>query len=343
MRAIRIHRHGGAEVLRIDELPIPEPGPQEVAVNIKAAALNHLDLWIRSGLAKLKLPMPLIMGSDGAGIITAVGSQVEGWTPGDEVVIQPGVFCGTCQTCLDGNHNFCESYGILGETQNGMQAQHVIVGRDNVFPKPPRLSFIEAASYGLVFLTAYQMLVKRAELFAGESVLILGGNSGVGAAAIQIANALGARVIATAAPGPKSDFALSMGAHAVVDHYQKNWYKEVLENAGPKRVSVVIEHVGTATWEQSMRTMGIGARLVTCGATSGSKIGLEVRHLFRKQQSVLGSTMGDLDSFARVTEGFAQGIYRPFVDQVFGLDEIQAAHQHLEASRQIGKVVINLE
>ncbi|MFC1481487.1 zinc-binding dehydrogenase [Candidatus Neomarinimicrobiota bacterium] len=343
MKAVRIHKHGGPEVVQVDELPRPEPGPKEVAVNIKAAALNHLDLWVRNSLPNVNFPLPLIMGSDGAGVITAVGSEVDGWMPGDEVVIQPGVFCGTCPICLNGTQNLCQSYGILGESQDGVQAQQIVVGRDNVFPKPSHLAFEEAASYGLVFLTAYQMLVKRAGILAGEVVLILGGNSGVGAAAIQIANAMGAKVIATASAGPKSEFALSMGAHAVVDHYHENWYKEVLELAGPEKVGVVIEHVGEATWQQSMRTMGTGARMVTCGATTGSKVGFDLRHLYRKHQSIMGSTMGDLDSFARVTEGFAKGIYRPFVDRVFGLDEIQEAHKHLEQSKQMGKVVINLD
>jgi len=343
MKAIRIHGHGGPEVLQIDELERPEPGPEEVAVNIKAAALNHLDLWVRNSLPSVTFPLPLIMGSDGAGIITAVGAGVDGWVAGDEVVIQPGVFCGTCPACLSGNQNLCPSYGILGESQNGVQAQHIVVGRDNVFPKPPPLTFEEAASYGLVHLTAYQMLVKRAGLQAGEVVLVLGGNSGVGAAAIQIAKVLGAKVVATAASGPKSDFALSMGAHAVVDHYKENWYKDVLEFAGPEKVAVVIEHVGEATWQQSMRTLGVGARLVLCGATSGRKVGFDLRHLFRKHQSIMGSTMGDLDTFSRVTEGFAKGIYRPFVDRVFATEEIQEAHKHLEQSNQMGKVVINLD
>jgi NADPH:quinone reductase-like Zn-dependent oxidoreductase len=340
MIAVRIHQHGGPEVLSLDELPRPEANEEtQVLVEVKAAALNHLDLWVRKGLPGISLP--IIMGSDAAGIVAEVGSKVTEFKPGDEVVVQPGNFCGKCEACRAGRENHCAAYGILGESEDGVQASQVIFKTENLAKKPERLSFPEAASFGLVFLTAYQMLVKRAQLKAGETVLVVGGNSGVGAAAIQIAVQLGARVIATAADGEKTEFVRSMGAHEVVDHYQPEWYKEVLAAAGAERVQVVFEHVGTATWEQSMRTMGVGARLVFCGATTGPKGVINLRHAFRKQLSFLGSTMGDRDTFRSVVEGFGSGIYRPIVDREFPIEEAAEAHRYLESGRHRGKVVLN--
>ncbi|UCH10915.1 MAG: zinc-binding dehydrogenase [Fidelibacterota bacterium] len=339
MRAVRVHQHGGPDVLRLEEVPtagITEA--DQVLVRMKATALNHLDLWVRKGLPGITLPITL--GSDGAGVIEAVGQDVSGWSAGDEVVIQPGTFCGHCAACQGGQENFCPEYGILGETQDGVQAELVALPERNVFRKPADLSFEEAASFGLVFLTAYQMLVKRAHLEAGETVLVVAGSSGVGAAAIQIAAQLGARVIATAASGERTDFAKSMGAHEVVDHYQPNWYRQVLAFTGPERVQVVVEHVGAATWEQSSRTLGIGGRLVVCGATTGADVSIDLRHTFRKQQAILGSTMGDLETFEAVLRGFGAGQFKPFVDRVFPLREIEEAHRYLEAGRHHGKVVV---
>jgi NADPH:quinone reductase-like Zn-dependent oxidoreductase len=340
MIAVRIHQHGGPEVLSLDELPRPDAYEEtQVLVEMKAAALNHLDLWVRKGLPGISLP--IIMGSDGAGIVTEVGSKVTEFKAGDEVVVQPGTFCGQCEACRTGRENLCAAYGILGESQDGVQASQVIFKTENLAKKPEGLSFPEAASFGLVFLTAYQMLVKRALLKTGETVLVVGGNSGVGAAAIQIAAQLGARVIATAAAGEKTEFVRAMGAHEVVDHYQPEWHKAVLAAAGAERVQVVFEHVGTATWEQSVRTMGIGARLVFCGATTGPKGTINLRHAFRKQLSFLGSTMGDRDTFRSVVDGFGSGIYQPIVDREFPVEEAAEAHRYLESGQHHGKIVLN--
>lgn len=340
MRAARIHGHGGLEVLRIEQLPAPPITPGQVLVAMKAAALNHLDLWVRGGMPGV--PLPLIMGSDGAGIVQAVGADVTTLAPGDEVVVQPGLFCGRCVACRAGRENLCADYGILGEDADGVQAGLVALAPTNVFPKPTGLSFEEAASFGLVFLTAYQMLVKRAALQAGETVLVVGGSSGVGAAAIQIAADLGARVIATASAGDKTEFARAMGAHEVVDHYTDNWHRRVLEIAGADKVQVVFEHVGAATWNQALRTMGLGARLVFCGGTTGAQVEINLRHTFRKHLSYLGSTMGDLDTFRAVLQGFEERRYRPFVDRVFPLEDVARAHRYLEDRRQRGKVVVSI-
>lgn len=340
MLAVRLHKHGGPQVLAIEEQATPDhPGTGQVLVGMRAAALNHLDLWVRAGLPGVALP--LTPGSDGAGTVLAVGENVQDMGAGDEVVVQPGVFCGKCNACRAGRENLCSTYGILGETQDGVQRQVATLDRANVARKPSGLTFEEAASFGLVFLTAHQMLVKRAQLKSGETVLVVAGSSGVGAAAIQIAAHLGARVIATASGGAKSRFARAMGAHEVVDHYRKDWYRRVNEIAAPDKVQVVVEHVGAATWDQSLRTMGLGARLVVCGATTGAKVTIDLRHAFRKQHSILGSTMGDLNTFEAVLRGFEEGVYRPFVDRVFPLEQIADAHRYLEGGQHHGKVVVS--
>ncbi len=340
MLAVRIHVHGGPEMLRIEQMNAPLPQSGEVLVAVRAAALNHLDLWVRGGMPGV--PLPVIMGSDGAGVVVMAAPDVTDMVSGDEVVIQPGVFCGHCPACLAGRENQCPEFGILGEDTDGVQAELVALPRTNLYPKPAGLTFEEASSFGLVFLTAYQMLIKRAELQSGETVLVVGGSSGVGAAAIQIAVDRGARVIATASPGEKTEFAQAMGAHEVVDHYSDDWYKRVLELAGPDKVQVVFEHVGAATWGQSTRTLGLGARLVFCGATTGPQVELNLRHAFRKHLSILGSTMGDRDTFQAVVDGFNEGRYRPIVDRVFPIDQVAEAHRYLEERRQRGKVVLKM-
>lgn len=343
MQAIRLHEHGNSSVLRIDSIDKPLPGPKQVVVQMKAAALNHLDLWVRNGLPGMKLPLPMIMGSDGAGVVSETGAGVEGIDVGDEVVIQPGIFCGLCQMCRMGHHNLCPDYGILGESTDGVQTNYAVVNDYNIFKKPAHLSFEEAASFGLVYLTAYQMLVKRANLKAGENVLVLGGSSGVGAAAIQIAKDLGAYVIATASKGSKTDFARAMGADVVVDHYGTAWHSDVLAATGPDKVQVAFEHIGEATWMSSMRTLSVGGRLVTCGATTGPKVGIDLRHTYRKHLSILGSTMGDLDTFQKVVDGFNRKVYHPFVDRVFPMTDIADAHDYLEQSKQSGKVIVRTD
>lgn len=342
MLAVRLHQHGDPGVLRVEDVPRPQIGSGEILVAMKAAALNHLDLWLRNGLPGLNMPLPMIMGSDGAGVVTEIGAGVDGLAVGDEIVVQPGLFCGRCAACRAGRENLCPEFGILGEKINGVLAQYVNLKPVNAYKKPTGLTFEEAASIGLVFLTAYQMLIKRAQLQEGETVLVIGGNSGVGAAAIQIAADRGARVIATASKGAKTAFARSIGAHGVVDHYQEGWHKQVLDLAGPDKVQVVFDHVGPATWDESLKTMGPGARLVFCGATSGRETNIDLRHAYRKHTSFLGSTMGDLASFRAVMEGFEEGRYRPCVDKIFPLEEIADAHRYLEASRHQGKIVVRL-
>ncbi len=341
MKAVRIHEHGGPDVLRWEEIPSMDCPPDKLKVQIKAAALNHLDIWVRNGLPGIPIPLPLIMGSDGSGVVVEVGGEVTEWKAGDEVIVQPSTFCGSCDFCRTGRENYCPRYGIIGETENGVQATEVILRPVNVYKKPSTLNFEEAASVPLVFLTSYQMLVKRADLKKGETVLIYGATSGVGSAAIQIAKHIGARVITTVGSREKFFHAEKMGADYVVDHSSESWYKEVRGIVKRGGVDVVFEHIGPATWKSGMRLLAKGGRLVTCGATTGPFVEIDLRHLFMKQQTILGSTMSDLPTFREVMDLMDAGTFIPFIDRVFPFSEVAAAHRYLENRKQFGKIVLS--
>jgi NADPH:quinone reductase-like Zn-dependent oxidoreductase len=340
MKAIRIHEHGGIDVLRCEEIPEPKCPSNKVKIQIKASALNHLDLWIREGFPGMPLPLPLTLGSDGAGIISEVGSEIENWNIGDEVVIQPNVYCGECESCERGQENYCDTYGIIGETQNGVQSEYYIAEPNNIYPKAKHLTFEEASSMQLVFLTSYQMLVTRANLQKSDTVLIYGATSGIGSAAIQIAKDIGATVITTVGANSKIEYAKNIGADFVVRHDDENWVKQVKNIVKKKGVQVIFEHPGEKTWQQSMRLLSKGGRVVTCGATTGPLASFDLRHLFMKQQSILGSTMSDIKSFKSVMQKIEMGIYKPFVDKSYPLSDIKKAHQRLENREQFGKIVL---
>jgi NADPH:quinone reductase-like Zn-dependent oxidoreductase len=319
-------------------LPRPEPTANQVLVKIKASALNHLDLWVRNGVPGV--PLPLIPGSDGAGVVEAVGEAVTAFKPGDAVIVQPLTYCGTCRFCRSGRENFCAEFGIIGETEDGTHCEYLALEERYLRSKPDFLLFEEAASFALVGQTAYTMLVRRARIEAGETVLVWGAGSGVGSMAIQIAKQFDCRVIATGGSTEKLEFARNLGADAVIHHYEEDVLNRVREITGGRGVDVVIEHVGEATWSTSLRVLGRGGRIVTCGATTGAKVGLELRHLFYKQQSVLGSTMGDVAAFEAVLELIRTRKIHPTVDRVFPMAEIRKAHRYLEKRQQIGKVIL---
>ena len=335
-----MHNHGDREVLCFEDITEKECTPGKVKINIQASAINHLDIWVRNGLPGINLPLPMILGSDGAGTIVEIGTDVNKWKLGDEVVIQPGTFCGKCAHCTDGNENYCHQYGIIGETENGVQAEYIVVDPVNIHAKPDHLSFSEAASMQLVFMTAYQMLIKRAKIQKSETVLVFGGTSGVGSAAIQISRDIGAYVIATVGSREKIKHAEKMGANNVVIHSDVNWNAEVKDITAKKGVDIVFEHVGKATWEQSFSVLSKGGRIVTCGATTGKHVNINLAHLFIKQQSILGSTMGSIPAFKEVMEKINEKKYIPTVDQVFPMEDIRHAHEYMENRQQMGKVVV---
>ncbi|MCS7235237.1 MAG: zinc-binding dehydrogenase [Armatimonadota bacterium] len=340
MRAVRVYHHGGPEVLRVEDVPVPEPGPGQVRVRVRAAAMNHLDLWVRKGIPGVRFPLPLTLGSDGAGVVDAVGPGVKSAQPGDEVVLNPGVSCGVCTACLRGRDNLCREYGLLGEHRDGTDAEFVVVPEANVVRKPANLSFEEAAAFPLVFLTAWNMLVTNARLRPGEDVLVWGAGSGVGSAAIQIAKAFRARVIAVAGDDWKLERARQLGADETVNHRTQDVLQEVRRITGRRGVDVVFEHVGQATWDTSVKALARGGRLVTCGATSGPQVQTDVRYLFGRAVSVHGTWLGSKGELYDLLPLVEAGVLRPVVDRVLPLSEVREAHAYLESGQHFGKVVL---
>jgi NADPH:quinone reductase-like Zn-dependent oxidoreductase len=341
MKAVRFHGHGGAEVLRYEDVAEPELGPGEVLVRVRACALNHLDLWARRGLPHVVIPMPHISGSDVAGEVAA--SMAAEVPSGRRVMLQPGVSCTRCVACLSGRDNECLRYEVLGYRRHpGGYAEYVKVPVQNLIPIPDETSFVQAAAFPLSFLTAWHMLITKAQLKRGEDVLILAAGSGVGQAAIQIAFMHGARVFATAGSEDKLERARALGAYEVIHHYQQDVAVEIDRLTNRRGVDVVIEHVGEATWRQSMRSLARGGRLITCGATTGYAGVVDLRALFAKQLSVLGSYMGTKGELLRVARFFFSGQLRPVVDRTFPLIEAASAQRCLEKSAQFGKIVLEV-
>lgn len=343
MLAFRVARHGGPEVLERLDLPLPALRADHVRVRVRACALNHLDLWVRNGVPGHTFPLPLVPGAEVAGDVTEVGALVAWVLPGQPALVAPGVGCGHCQGCADGDDQLCREYGMLGEHRDGGYAEFVDVPGRNILPLPAGLSYVEAAAVPLVFLTAWHMLVARARLEPGEDVLIHAAGSGVSTAAIQIARLLGAgRVIATAGGPEKLARARALGATDAIDYRAGDFAREVRELTGGKGVEVVVDHVGGTVFEQSLRALARAGRIVLCGATSGAAATLNLRVVFFKSLSILGSTMGSQGELRRVLPFFANGRLRPVVDRVFPLTEVAAAQRALEERQQFGKIVLTV-
>ncbi len=340
MRAARIHEHGGPEVLRVEDSPVPAIRADQVLVRVRACALNHLDLFVRQGLPRLKLQMPHILGSDIAGEVEATGDLCWRVKRGQRVLLSPGLSCRQCRQCLSGRDNECAKYGLFGVITNGGSAEYVAAPEYAVIPIPDDLSFEEAAAAPLVSLTAWHMLFTRAHLKAGEDVLVLAASSGVGSVAIQLAKLFHCRVIATAGGEEKMAMARGLGADHVIDHYRQDIAAEVRRITEKRGVDVVVEHVGQATWQASSASLAAGGRLVTCGATTGYDVNVDLRFLFSRRQSLLGSYMGTLGELYDVLEFVFRKQVKPVIDRVYPLDEIRAAHERLERKEQFGKVVL---
>ena len=332
MKAARFHQHGGPEVLRYEDAPDPQPAEGRAIVRVRACALNHLDLWERRGLDRVKLPLPHISGADVAGEVLETGQRV---------MLQPGLRCGACAACRRGDDNQCVRYDVLGLRSDGGYAELISIPLENLIPIPATLDFITAAAFPLTFLTAWHMLVTRGRLREGDVVLVLAGGSGVGQAAIQLARHFGARVFATSAP-EKAQRTRALGAEQVFDHYSVDFSKEVRRLTDGRGADIVVEHVGEATWDRSVRALATGGRLVTCGATSGFAASLDLRHLFARQLSLLGCYMGrfaELDSAAQL---LFDGRVTPVIDEVFPLERAADAQRRLENKGQFGKVVLQV-
>jgi NADPH:quinone reductase-like Zn-dependent oxidoreductase len=340
MKAVAIRAHGGPEAVNLEDLPDPQPAPGQVLVGVKAAALNHLDIWVRKGWPGLMLDFPHVLGSDVAGVIESVGAGVEGVKVGDAVVVNPSLGCGRCERCLTGHENLCRRFVILGEHVSGGQAERLAVSARNVMPKPARLSFEEAAAVPLTFMTAWHALVERAKVRPGETVLVHAAGSGVGVAAVQIAKLLGARVIATAGSDAKLEKARALGADEVVNYETQDFVKEVKRLTDRKGVEVVFEHVGKKTWEQSILAAAIGGRITTVGATTGFDPLTDLRHVFFRQISILGSTMGTAGDLLQVLRFVGEGKLNPVVDRVLPLAEARKGQDLLSERAQFGKIVL---
>jgi NADPH:quinone reductase-like Zn-dependent oxidoreductase len=339
MKAVRIHQFGGPEVLTYEDVPDPVVRKDQVLVRIRACALNHLDIFVRKGLPGVKLPH--IIGADIAGEIIETGEYVTAFKPGQRVIVAPMHFCGRCEKCVSGVQNQCREFTVLGNGVDGGDCELIAVPPSNVIPIPDSLDFNQAASVPLVFLTAWHMLVGRANVRPGQTVLVLGAGSGVGTAAIQIAKLFHCRVITTAGNEAKLEKARALGADFGIDHYKQKISEEVRKITNKEGVDIVVEHVGAATWDESLKSLKSSGTLVTCGATTGPGVGLELRHLFARQLTLLGSYMGTMGELHEVLKHVFAGRLKPVVDRVFPLKDLRAAHEYLEDSKMFGKVVVN--
>jgi len=342
VQAVTIHEHGGRDKLVFETVADPDVGPGEIRLRVRACALNHLDIWVRKGLPHLRLSYPHILGSDIAGEVESVGPGVKGVEVGQRALLSPGVSCGTCREFLAGRDNLCRSYGILGETRVGGYAELITVPAANLLPYPDTLDFPQAAAIPLTFQTAWQMLVDKARVGPTDTVLVLAAGSGVGSAAVQIARLFGATVIATASSAAKLARAGELGAQHLVNHAERSedWVARVREITGGRGVDVVFEHVGAATWDKSIKLCARGGRIVTCGATTGWDARTDLRHVFFRQLTILGSTMGSKSVLFDVIQQVQKGRLRPVVDRVLPLSDAAEAHRVLEEREAFGKVVL---
>jgi NADPH:quinone reductase-like Zn-dependent oxidoreductase len=340
VKATIFKQHGGPEVLEYADLPEPIVHANEVLVEVKACALNHLDIFVRNGMPGIDIPLPHILGSDVAGVVREVGELVTWVNAGDEVMVQPGVSCGHCQACLNGQDNLCREYDMIGYRRNGGYAELVTVPGVNIIPKPPMLSWEEAAALPLVTVTAWHMLVTRAAVQPGEDVLVHAAGSGVGSIAIQIAKLRGARVITTASSDEKLAKARELGADQTINYTSDDWPKEVRRLTDRKGVDVVVEHTGAATWPGSISALKNNGRLVTCGATSGFDARTDLRQVFYRHLTLLGSFMGSKAELIEAMKFVVQGKIRAIVDRVLPLSEARQAHDLIESRGQFGKVVL---
>lgn len=343
MKAIVCENKGGPDVLKEVEKDTPVPAANEVLVKLESAGLNHVDIWVREGSAAYPVKFPHVLGADGAGTVEALGPEAEGVDVGDRVVILPGISCGSCAFCNAGVDTQCEQYQIIGTRRPGTYAEFVAVPDQNVVAIPESLGFEEAAAFPLAYVTAWHMLFGRAKLRTKENVLVVGAGSGVGTAAVQIAKWAGARVLAVTSHEGKKDRLLSAGAEAVtVWDGQSDFSKWTIKETSGQGAAVVVEHVGPATWKHSLKSVGCSGRLVTCGATTGPNADLDLRTVFSREITILGSRMGTQKEFQELCGPVFAGDIKPIIDKVYPLGEAAQAHAYLQAQEHVGKVVLKI-
>ncbi|HET8576595.1 MAG TPA: zinc-binding dehydrogenase [Methylomirabilota bacterium] len=340
MKALAFHEHGGLDKLKYQDVPEPKIGDTDVLVKVRACALNHLDLFVREGLPGVKLSLPFWSGCDIAGDVAQVGAAVQGVSVGERVAVNPNLSCGQCEYCVKGETPLCLSYGILGEHTHGGLAEYVKVDGRRVLPLPDAVTYEDAAAFILVNMTAWRMLVTQARLRAGEDLLIIGVGGGVSSTAVQIGKLCGARVWVTSSSDDKLARAKALGADECINYAREDWAGVVWEKTGKRGVDVVLENVGAATWKESIRSLAHGGRLVTCGATSGPIGETDIRVIFWKQVSIIGSTMATDAEFAQVMGQLFRGRLKPIVDSVTPLADGVAAQRRLAEGKQFGKIVL---
>lgn len=342
MKAAVIHEHGELEVLRVEEVPEPQPGPDEVVVKVLGAGLNHLDIWVRKGRPGTELKMSHVLGSDAVGVVAAVGTSVTSPSVGDEVILNPALSCGRCEFCARGEHSECPSFGLIGLDRAGTFAEQVAVPAGNVHPKPAHLSVEEAATLSLTFVTAWRMLMSRACVRPGESVLIHGIGGGVALAALQWAKRIGAEVVVTSSSDEKLARAAEMGADHTINYTQEDVVERVRTITSGRRVDVVVDSVGAATWGLNFGVVRRGGRIATCGVTTGPKAETNLQALYWNQVRVLGSTMGSAEDYRQMLRAVTVNQLRPVVDAVFPLDEAPQAMAKMEGGTQFGKIALRV-
>lgn len=340
MKAAVFFEHGGPEVLKIADIPEPKPSPDEVSVAVKAAGLNHVDIWTRRGMRGLELEMPHVIGTDAAGIVARLGSRVRDFRVGDRVVVNAGLNCGKCEYCRSKQESLCVDFRILGEHVNGGCAEFVAVPAGNLFRIPPSLSFEDAAAASLTFMTAWRMLVGRAGVTKGDNVLIHGAGSGVSIAAIRIAKYKGARVFVTSRSDEKLRRAKKIGADVLINSVRSKFDEEVWRLTKRRGVDIVVDHVGPATWPQSLRSLKKGGKMVVCGATTGPITEVDVRQVFWRQVSIIGSTMASRKEFEDVMRLVSRGKLRPVIHAVLPMSRAREANEILEKDEQFGKIIL---
>lgn len=342
MKAAVIREHGGLDVLRVEDVADPKPGPGEVVLKVLCAGLNHLDIWARKGRPGMRLPMPHVLGCDAVGVVAEVGGGVESPKAGDHVIVNPALSCGRCESCLRGRHSECVTFGIIGLDSPGTFAERVAVPASNCFPKPAHLSDVEAGCLALACVTAWRMLVTRARVKPGESVLIHGIGGGVALFALQLAKIAGAEVFVTSSSNQKLSRARELGADHTINYELESVLEWIEHHKGSRGVDVAVDAVGAATWPLDFATVRKGGRIVLCGVTTGATAETNLRALYWNQLTVMGSTMGSQEDFLQMLAAVSVSGLKPVIDEVFPLDRVRDAMAKMEQGRQFGKLVLNV-
>ncbi len=342
MKAVVITEHGGLDKVKLAEIARPKPKSGEVLIQVKSAALNHLDIWARKG-GRAKLQMPHILGSDGSGVITEIGEGVEGLKIGDEILINPGLSCGRCEFCMRGEQSECVSFGIIGMASPGTFAEYVSVPAVNVYPKPAHLSFDEAAALPLAYITAWRMLMNRAGLKPGQTLLIHGIGGGVALAGLQLVKLTGASVIVTSSSDEKLKKAAQIGADSIINYKTADVALKVNDITNGRGVDIILETVGAATWPLDFDCVRRGGKIVICGVTTGPKAETNLQALYWNQVSIIGSTMGSNEDFRQLLSAISISKMKPIIDLAHPLENFYDAFLKMEQGAQFGKIVLKIQ